>query len=105
MIVRTLGRSHPDNGGSDASDHGTNRNNGRAESHKCREVPTVDGALSPAAYEASYDGTAINSETRADNMIIVFAVLISNCEGEDTESSQEPRTTARRAGCGISSAT
>jgi hypothetical protein len=56
MIVRTLGRSHPDNGGSDASDHGAKRNNGRAESHKRREVPTVEAALSPAAYEASYHG-------------------------------------------------
>jgi len=56
MIVRTLGRPEPDNCGSDASDHGAKRNNGRAESYESREVPTVDGTLCPAAYEASYDG-------------------------------------------------
>jgi hypothetical protein len=60
MIVRTLGRFEPDNGGSDGSDYGAKRNNGCAESHKCREVPTVNGALSPAAYEASYHGDSDN---------------------------------------------
>jgi len=55
MIVRTLGRSEPDNGGSDGGGHDTKRNNGRAESQERCEMSTVDATLSPAAHEAGYD--------------------------------------------------